>query len=498
MNDAYLARMDEGFRALGVAEKGTARASSGSERLEREVAGFGALREPADADAFFFEPFSTISTRAAPGDASAADRWLRGPVDPAGARVKLSDLPLTCASLAPAGDGVVVGGTDHSVRLVTPASATWGGKNEKKKNVEAGVVELRGGHGEWVTCVARDATRGLVVSGGMDSKVCAWTQRQGASRGSNSSRGSRGSSFLPPAVLEGHFGSVSDLAARDGLAASASYDKTVRLWRLATPKPGKPGPVATLRGHRAPALRLALFAAREERSEEEKVSAADSDAAAPWRLASGDRDGAVLRWDAETASLVSSRDAHEGHCTSLRWVLGADPHATPLLASGGQDGAARFWDDRQERPVAAVDAHRQTRTRDGKRSVGAGAVSDIAQCAGSRRVVTAGADGDACVLDLRARGNAAAAEFELEKVSSHALGDFAYSLCVAPGADVAFAGDGSGNVHCVDVAGVLSGGNPSVAFALGAHRGATRALVATRDGRLCAAGDDGCVASYEF
>ena len=53
-------------------------------------------------------------------------------------------------------------------------------------------------------------------------------------------------------------------------------------------------------------------------------------------------------------------------------------------------------------------------------------------------------------------------------------------------------------MHCVDVAGVLSGGNPSVAFALGAHRGATRALVATRDGRLCAAGDDGCVASYEF
>jgi hypothetical protein len=83
-------------------------------------------------------------------------------------------------------------------------------------------------------------------------------------------------------------------------------------------------------------------------------------------------------------------------------------------------------------------------------------------------------------------------------LSSHALGDFAYSLCVAPGADVAFVGDGAGHVHCVDVAGARTGGIPSVAFALGAHRGATRALVATRDGKLCAAGDDGRVASYAF
>jgi hypothetical protein len=50
----------------------------------------------------------------------------------------------------------------------------------------------------------------------------------------------------------------------------------------------------------------------------------------------------------------------------------------------------------------------------------------------------------------------------------------------------------------VDVAGANTGGVPRVAFALGAHRGATRALVATRDGKLCAAGDDGRVASYAF
>ena len=215
-------------------------------------------------------------------------------------------------------------------------------------------------------------------------------------------------------------------------------------------------------------------------------------------LASGDRGGAVLRWDAASGSLVSSRDAHEGHCTALRWVEGADPNATPLLASGGQDGAARFWDDRQGgRPAAQAQAHARAR--------GTGAVSEIAQCAGSRRVVTAGADGYATVLDLRADraetvnvSSVSETVTTVASLSSHALGDFAYSLCVAPGADVAFVGDGAGHVHCVDVAGANTGGVPRVAFALGAHRGATRALVATRDGKLCAAGDDGRVASYAF
>ena len=113
--------------------------------------------------------------------------------------------------------------------------------------------------------------------------------------------------------------------------------------------------------------------------------------------------------------------------------------------------------------------------------------------------------GGATVLDLRADraetvnvSSVSETVTTVASLSSHALGDFAYSLCVAPGADVAFVGDGAGHVHCVDVAGANTGGVPRVAFALGAHRGATRALVATRDGKLCAAGDDGRVAAYAF
>jgi hypothetical protein len=132
-----------------------------------------------------------------------------------------------------------------------------------------------------------------------------------------------------------------------------------------------------------------------------------------------------------------------------------------------------------------------------------GAVSEIAQCVLGKRVVTAGADGRVAVHDTRfarlSRGKGGSDGIEpVSKQYRLSLGDFAYSLCVAPNADVAFIGDGSGNVHVLDVNGFNSGGAPSVAFALGAHRGAARAVVAARDGRLFSAGDDGFVASYAF
>ena len=118
---------------------------------------------------------------------------------------------------------------------------------------------------------------------------------------------------------------------------------------------------------------------------------------------------------------------------------------------------------------------------------------------GSEMCIRDSADGRVAVFDARfSRASGGEEKNVIETVSKRALGDFAYSLCVAPNADVAFIGDGSGNVHVLDVNGFNSGGAPSVAFALGAHRGAARAVVAGKDGRLFSAGDDGFVASYAF
>ena len=147
----------------------------------------------------------------------------------------------------------------------------------------------------------------------------------------------------------------------------------------------------------------------------------------------------------------------------------------------------RVWDDRQPKPVAAVAAH--VGVASNGTETGVGAVSEMAQVHGNGRVVTAGADGRATVLEPRSG---------YRVISTHLLGDFAYSLCVAPDADVAFVGDGSGNVHVLDVDGTENGGLPIVAYALGSHNGATRGLVATGDGFLVCAGDDGKVMTYTY
>ena len=236
--------MDEGFRALGIAETPN---PSPAENLEREPAGFGnethtrdrarvssSAEEDDDARRETFRSFRVSEN-------VSADRWFRGPVDPAGALVHVSDRPLTCASVAPAGDGVAVGGTDHAVRVVGVAKEDASAKNRRRDAPAAffSVATLRGGHREWVTCVTHDVTNGHVVSGGMDSCVYVWARRHTFRNGRNGSHGA--DHVTVPTKLEGHGGSVSDVLADDGRVASASYDKTVRLWRLRDGNAGSVG-----------------------------------------------------------------------------------------------------------------------------------------------------------------------------------------------------------------------------------------------------------------
>ena len=75
------------------------------------------------------------------------------------------------------------------------------------------------GHAEWVSC-CKYLPDGRIVSGAMDSKVCVW-----AAKGVSSQ------------TLEGHSGAVSALEVLKNqgtgvLVASASYDKSIRLWQV--------------------------------------------------------------------------------------------------------------------------------------------------------------------------------------------------------------------------------------------------------------------------
>lgn len=79
------------------------------------------------------------------------------------------------------------------------------------------------GHAEWVSC-CKYLQDGRIVSGAMDSKVCVW-----AAKGTRSQ------------TLEGHSGPIAALETLsnpsvDALLASASYDKSIRLWQVSPPE----------------------------------------------------------------------------------------------------------------------------------------------------------------------------------------------------------------------------------------------------------------------
>ena len=435
-------RMEDGFRAMGFPADDDRDDVLDRARRPSDRARGRPPAEPTRASALPPASFSASSL---------ARGWYVSPLDPSGVVADLSDRPLSCASVSPSLDSVVVGGTDHALYEV---SLTTGRKTRQ-------LYSKAHGHREWVTCVTH-ARDGRVASGGMDSKICVWD-----------ARGCRA------ADLEGHAGSVAALATLPGDAlASASYDKTVRVWSL----PGRGRPrgecVGTMRGS-APQTTARWSSSR--------------------GLATGDRSGGATVWDARAARATwRLEDAHRGHLTALAWIssfgtgttiggtigdAGDGDAAGDVLATGGQDGVVRLRDPRGDpraSPIASVPAHVP-----GDVPGAAGAVGDIAQTADGR-VVSVGADGNLAVLDPR-RGR--------DVVAKIPLGDFAYSLAVV--GDLALAGTGSGNVHVVDVAGRDSGGVPKTLYALGANEGATRAIVAVADA-FAAAGDDGRVASYRF
>jgi WD40 repeat protein len=361
--------------------------------------------------------------------------WVRGPVEASGRHVDLSERPLLCAAVSPSGGEVAVGGSDHAVSVVDLA----------RGKVSRTLYTKRFGHTEWVTCVAYAGDgSGRLVSGAMDAKVCVWA-----------------STGVSCVELVGHAGSVSDVVCVGGVAVTAGYDKSVRVWGL-----DSGGELARLVGHTAPVLCLAL---------------------GDTHLVSGGREGAAVAWDLTRGARVGRMAGHEGHVTAVAALSGAGANEAAsvgadaaLFATGGQDGHVRVWDVRGKRAVANVAAHTTPE--------GAGAVGDIVYAAGNggdltagNVLVSAGADAAVCVLDPR-RGFQVRARFEEHR-------DFIYSLAVAGRCVLSGAGDGS--VYAHDLA------TDAPIWGLGANKAAVRALLVA-DKTLIAAGDDGGVLIYDL
>lgn len=116
--------------------------------------------------------------------------------------------------------------------------------------------------------------------------------------------------------MHGHQQAVNDLSySSDGrYVASASFDKSVRIWDGITGKF-----IATLRGHVGPVFQVAW--------------SADS------RLVlSASKDSTCKVWDARTGKIVTDLPGHADEVYTIDWSADAK-----LVVSGGKDKAVRLW-----------------------------------------------------------------------------------------------------------------------------------------------------------
>ena len=179
-NDEYMARMEDGMRSMGITSGGNdddddddahptvaskSRATSSSSALASLRAG------PADSPGKLVDP-------------DLPRGWYDGPRVESGVHTNLTDVPITCGSVNPAGTHVVLGvslffisvratqltacfvcsqSTDHALYEVEIASA------RKTRSFHSPAY----GHREWVSCV-NHLPDGSFVSGGMDGKLCLW------------------------------------------------------------------------------------------------------------------------------------------------------------------------------------------------------------------------------------------------------------------------------------------------------------------------------------
>eukprot|EP00887_Chlorella_sp_A99_P004248 scaffold15.g4248.t1 len=156
------------------------------------------------------------------------------------------------------------------------------------------------------------------------------------------------------ATLEGHASACPAVRCDGDWVATASFDGSVKLWRLppgldgggggAPPEPALLAPAASLEdGQQSPADPVL--------SSHSRAVCGVALGSSMDHLASGGNDTLVKTWDVERQQVVTRMEGHSG------WVWVVEPlerGSLHALLSGSTDGSVRLWDARAGRQVALI------------------------------------------------------------------------------------------------------------------------------------------------
>lgn len=332
------------------------------------------------------------------------------------------------------------------------------------------LVGLGGGPPRWaLDCPARRAAlshsgRFLALAAG--SQVVLWDLADGRLLG----------------TCSGHSDTVSGLAFApdERTLASASHDRSVRLWRTGDGT-GPPTPLATLLDHADRASSVcfspdgALIAAGGadrtvrvwrtfDRSRVQTLpghgGAVEALAFSPdgTLLAAGSRGRSVRLWDARVWRPLHTLEGHEGAVEALAF----SPDST-LIATGSSDHTARLWHARDGAPRLTLSAH-------------SGPVVGVSFSPDGATLATVGEDERLLGWEVASGAQLASLRPLSGRVTSLALSDDGALLAVGTGG-------GSLAVYSLEVEGATR-------TRYGDHRGAIGSLAFAAGGRLIAASSD--------
>eukprot|EP01062_Namystynia_karyoxenos_P065847 TRINITY_DN59901_c0_g1_i1.p1 TRINITY_DN59901_c0_g1~~TRINITY_DN59901_c0_g1_i1.p1 ORF type:complete len:429 (+),score=110.66 TRINITY_DN59901_c0_g1_i1:73-1359(+) len=262
-------------------------------------------------------------------------------------------------------DAVVTANYDRRVRVCCGAEVLAVGEGHRAAVKEVAAAPAPGAEQGGSRKRPRDVAPLVAVSGSKDGTVRVW--QYSAAAGLRCAR-----------TIALHTDSVDSVAinqARD-LAASASWDKSIRLWRLPDCYGDSAAPegelkTAQLLGHSRAVLRCRFGPLGRS-------------------LYSAGMDGQVKEWDV-------GRAAHNASLVGEYAIYGLDVRESggaEQIITGHSDNKARLWDTRQQRPAKSFAGH-------------SGWIYDVRWCppgcpGGAQQFVSASEDGEIHVHDLRA------------------------------------------------------------------------------------------------